>query len=111
MEPTQNTPVKWDVNQHVLFVRLCEDEVRKGTRPNTTLSKKGQENVAIVFNKSFYLSYTRKQFKKDAMKGDWKFFKKLRCGHTGIGWNEAKKLIDATDEWWDACIQVIPLSE
>lgn len=107
-EPTQSTHAKWDVKQHVLFVRLCEDEVRKGNRPNTTLSKQGWENVAAVFNQTFPVNYTLKQFKNhwDAMKCDWKLFIKLRRGHTGIGWNEAKKSIDATEEWWDARIQI-----
>lgn len=98
---------KWDVKQHMLFVHLCEDEVRKGNRPNTTLSKQGWENVTAAFNEKFPVNYTRKQFKNhwDAMKGEWKLFTKLRRGHTGLGWNEATKSIDATDEWWDARIK------
>lgn len=40
------------------------------------------------------------------MKGEWQLFWNLRRGHTGLGWNEARKTIDATDEWWDAHIQV-----
>lgn len=51
-ESTQSTHAKWDVQQHVLFVRLYEDEVRNGNRPNTILSRKGWENVTTVFNQS-----------------------------------------------------------
>ncbi|XP_075074262.1 uncharacterized protein LOC142161941 [Nicotiana tabacum] len=32
---------KWDDNLHIIFVELCEQEIRKGNRPNTYLSKQG----------------------------------------------------------------------
>ena len=105
---TQNSHAKWDVAQHVLFVRLCEDEVHKGNRPTGTLSKQGWDNVGDVFNPRFNLNYQCKQFKNhwDSMKTDCKLFIKLKCGHTGIGWNESTKSFNASDEWWDARIQV-----
>ncbi|XP_074373616.1 uncharacterized protein LOC141713958 [Apium graveolens] len=36
----------------------------------------------------------------DAMGGDYNFFRKLKFGQTGLGWNELTKQFEASDEWW-----------
>lgn len=65
-------PAKWDPSLHVLFVRLCVEEVRKGNRPNTTLEKTGWTNVQNAFNQQAGEEFTKLQLRNhwDSMKGD-----------------------------------------
>nr|XP_016511023.1 PREDICTED: L10-interacting MYB domain-containing protein-like [Nicotiana tabacum] len=92
---------KWDEYAHIKFIELCEQEVRKGNRPNTYLSKDGWKNMVNEFNKKTGLEYTRKQIKNywDHMKAEWTFFKQLMRGETGLGWDPTRKIIIADDDW------------
>ncbi|KAL1087340.1 hypothetical protein V6Z11_D08G176600 [Gossypium hirsutum] len=41
-------------------------------------------------------------------KKKWKAWKKLKGEDTGLGWNLIKRTIDASDEWWESGLQVVP---
>lgn len=99
---------KWDDSSHRIYVKLCLNEVRKGNRPCTTLSKTGWANVHKEFIAITGKTYTIKQLKNhwDAMKSDWTLFDQLRQRHTVLGWNQEKKTIDADDAWWNDQIKV-----
>lgn len=101
---------KWDDNTHRIFTELCVDEVRKGNRPTTTLSKTGWANVQKEFNAITGKTYNNKQLKNhwDCMKTEWTLFDQLRRGHMVLGWNQEKKTIAADDAWWDAQIKINP---
>ncbi|MFQ6620664.1 hypothetical protein Gotur_000845, partial [Gossypium turneri] len=38
----------------------------------------------------------------------WKAWKKLKGEDTGLGWNPIKRTVDASDEWWESRLQVVP---
>lgn len=99
---------KWDEYAYINFIELCEQEVRKGNRPNTYLSKDGWKNMVNEFNKKTGLEYTRKQIKNywDHMKAEWTLFKQLMRGETGLGWDTTRKIIIADDDWWEQKIKV-----
>nr|KJB31839.1 hypothetical protein B456_005G210400 [Gossypium raimondii] len=44
----------------------------------------------------------------DALKKEWKAWKKLKGDDTGLGWNPTKRIVDASDEWWESRLQVVP---
>ncbi|XP_075083604.1 uncharacterized protein LOC142167342 [Nicotiana tabacum] len=48
---TGRNNAKWGDDVHIKFVELCEQEIRKGNRPNTYLSRKGWKNMVNEFNK------------------------------------------------------------
>ncbi|KAK9007121.1 hypothetical protein V6N11_050954 [Hibiscus sabdariffa] len=54
--------------------------------------------------------YTQRQLKNrwDLLKREWKIWKKLKENDTGLGWNYAKRTIDALEEWWKTRLQVVP---
>ena len=98
----------WKDEQHHVFVELCSVEVIKGNRPTTTLNKEGWANVHKEFARLTGVTYTVRQLKNhwDAMKEDYKIFKKLKFGFSGLGWNEVTKTIEAPESWWKDRIAV-----
>nr|XP_016441046.1 PREDICTED: L10-interacting MYB domain-containing protein-like [Nicotiana tabacum] len=98
---------KWDEYAHIKFIELCEQEVRKGIRPNTYLSKDGWKNMVNEFNNKTGLKYTRKQMKNhwDHIKAECTLFKQLMRGETGLGWDTTRKIIIADDDWWEQKIK------
>lgn len=101
---------KWDVESHRIFVRICEDEVKKGNKVNTTFSEVGWLNVQTRFRQHTGRGYTVKQLRNhwDILKTDWQLFMKLKHGYMKLRWDEFTKTIDASDSdsWWDERIQV-----
>jgi hypothetical protein len=84
---------------------LCDifaDEVLKGNRANTHLSKTGYKNVIQRFKDRTGLEYSRRQFKNkwDKLKGKYSIWKKLTNKQTGIGWDAGRKNIDMLESWW-----------
>ena len=98
----------WDSEAVDLFCDLCIKEVEGGHRPGTHLDKVGWENVIRKFNEATKRVYTRQQLKNkwDALKNDWKLWKELVGKETGLGWNNKKNTIDASEEWWHNKLQV-----
>ncbi|PPE01086.1 hypothetical protein GOBAR_DD01897 [Gossypium barbadense] len=39
---------------------------------------------------------------------EWKAWKKLKGEDTGLGWNPIKITVDASDDWWESRLQVVP---
>ncbi|PKA61069.1 hypothetical protein AXF42_Ash005965 [Apostasia shenzhenica] len=46
--------------------------------------------------------------KWDLLKRDWKLWRDLKQGSTGLGWNPMKRTIDASDDWWNEKLKVFP---
>ncbi|MFQ6650466.1 hypothetical protein Gotur_022580, partial [Gossypium turneri] len=38
----------------------------------------------------------------------WKAWKKLKGEDTGLGWNPIKRTVDASDDWWESRLKVVP---
>ncbi|MBA0642955.1 hypothetical protein Goklo_027284, partial [Gossypium klotzschianum] len=38
----------------------------------------------------------------------WKAWKKLKGKDTGLGWNPIKRTVDASDDWWESRLNVVP---
>ncbi|KAG8493070.1 hypothetical protein CXB51_010381 [Gossypium anomalum] len=48
---------------------------------------------------------------KEILKGnrpEWKAWKKLKGEDTGLGWNPIKRTVDASDDWWESRLKVVP---
>ncbi|KAK9006398.1 hypothetical protein V6N11_035439 [Hibiscus sabdariffa] len=62
------------------------------------------------FEKETRKSYTQKQLKNrwDILKKEWKLWKKLKEKDTGLGWNPIKGIVDASEEWWESRLKVVP---
>ncbi|KAL1086184.1 hypothetical protein V6Z11_D08G100300 [Gossypium hirsutum] len=62
------------------------------------------------FEKETGKGFSQRQLKNrwDALKKEWKAWKKLKGDDTGLGWNLIKRTVDASDEWWESRLQVVP---
>ncbi|KAL1095301.1 hypothetical protein V6Z11_D06G146700 [Gossypium hirsutum] len=62
------------------------------------------------FEKETGKGFSQRQLKNrwDALKKEWKAWKKLKGEDTGLGWNPIKRTVDASDEWWGSRLQVVP---
>ncbi|MFQ6663345.1 hypothetical protein Gotur_030906 [Gossypium turneri] len=48
---------------------------------------------------------------KEILKGnrpEWKAWKKLKGEDTGLEWDPIKRTVDASDDWWESRLQVVP---
>ncbi|MFQ6657943.1 hypothetical protein Gotur_027420, partial [Gossypium turneri] len=45
------------------------------------------------------------------MKKEWKAWKKLKGKDTGLGWNPIKRTVDASDDWWESRLKVVPQAQ
>nr|KJB22236.1 hypothetical protein B456_004G036600 [Gossypium raimondii] len=62
------------------------------------------------FEKETGKGFSQRRLKNrwDALKKEWKAWKKLKGEDTGLGWNPIKRTVDASDEWWESRLQVVP---
>ncbi|KAL4331398.1 hypothetical protein AHAS_Ahas13G0496100 [Arachis hypogaea] len=83
--------------------------IEAGSKPGTHFDTKGWKQLIAEFTKATGKEYNRKQLRNkwDQLKVDWKNWKQLKGNETGLGWDSAKKTIDASEEWWAKKLAVI----
>jgi hypothetical protein len=103
-----NSLADWCDENTRIVCEIFADEVLKGNRSSTHLSKIGYKNVIERFKDRTGIDYTRKQFKNkwDKCKTDYDIRKRLTTKETRIGWDESKKNIVMTEAWWKKASQV-----
>ncbi|XP_014619053.1 L10-interacting MYB domain-containing protein-like [Glycine max] len=91
------------------MLKVCIEEVNVGNKPHNHFTKLGWANIAEKFNKATNLRYEYKQFRNrwDSLKKEWQLWAKLIGKDTGLGSDGEKKIVAASDEWWEAKIQGI----
>ncbi|KAL1134372.1 hypothetical protein V6Z11_A12G099000 [Gossypium hirsutum] len=65
------------------------------------------------FEKETGKVYSQRKLKNrwDALKKEWKVWKKLEGEDTGLGWNPIKITVDASDDWWESRLKVVPKAQ
>ncbi|KAK2634649.1 hypothetical protein Ddye_029441, partial [Dipteronia dyeriana] len=99
----------WNDDLVAIYCEICVKEVAKGNRPGTHFDKIGWVNVVKVFKEITRRDYDKKKQLKnkwDSLKIDWKLWSSLLHKKTGIGWDPAKKTVDAPPEWWQSKIEM-----
>ncbi|PPS06830.1 hypothetical protein GOBAR_AA13811 [Gossypium barbadense] len=93
----------WDKRLTETFCDICIKEILKGNRPGTHFTKDGWLKIMINFEKETGKAFSQRQLKNrwDALKKEWKAWKKLKGEDTGLGWNPIKRTVDASDDWWE----------
>ncbi|KAK8957665.1 hypothetical protein KSP39_PZI001098 [Platanthera zijinensis] len=89
----------WEQNNVIFFCDLCIKEIELGNRPTTHFSRDGWNNLMNKFCERTGKSYDQKQMKNkwDQLKKEWKLWRELKQGETGLGWNSTRKTIDASN--------------
>ncbi|XP_016691638.2 L10-interacting MYB domain-containing protein-like [Gossypium hirsutum] len=100
----------WDKRLTDIFCDICIKEILKGNRPGTHFTKDRWLKIMTNFEKETGKGFSQRQLKNrwDALKKEWKAWKKLKGEDTGLGWNPIKRTVDASDEWWESRLQVVP---
>ncbi|XP_040940174.1 L10-interacting MYB domain-containing protein [Gossypium hirsutum] len=80
----------WDKRLTEIFCDICIKEILKGNRSGKGLSQRQLKN------------------RWNALKKEWKAWKKLKGEDTGLGWNPIKRTVDASDDWWESRLKVVP---
>lgn len=77
-----------------------EEEVKKGNRQTTTLTKLAWKHIREALKAKFGKEYSMEQFKNNfnQLRGRWKHFTNLIKIETGLGYNSTTKQIIASDE-------------
>ncbi|KAH1081240.1 hypothetical protein J1N35_021001 [Gossypium stocksii] len=65
------------------------------------------------FEKEMGKAFSQRQFKNrwGALKKEWKAWKKLKGEDTGLRWNPIKRTIDASNDWWESRLKVVPKAQ
>ncbi|KAI4351057.1 hypothetical protein L6164_005444 [Bauhinia variegata] len=92
----------WPPNVESYFIDLMEEEVRKGNRQTTTLTKAAWRHINIELKRKFGKEYTPVQFKNkfNQLRGIWREFDSLLKMESGLGYNSITGHIIATDNQW-----------
>ncbi|KAI0494936.1 hypothetical protein KFK09_025082 [Dendrobium nobile] len=100
----------WELDVKMIFCDLCIKEIELGNRPTTHFNKEGWLNLMKNFSEKTGREFDKVQLKNkwDQLKKDWKLWKDLKRGSTGLGWDPRRKTIDAPDEWWKEKLEVVP---
>ncbi|XP_016674882.1 L10-interacting MYB domain-containing protein isoform X3 [Gossypium hirsutum] len=100
----------WDKRLTETFYDICIKEILKGNRSGTYFTKDGWLKIMINFEKETGMAFSQRQLKNrwDALKKEWKAWKKLKGEDTGLGWNPIKRTVDASDDWWESRLKVVP---
>ncbi|KEH32558.1 Myb/SANT-like DNA-binding domain protein [Medicago truncatula] len=95
---------KWTENDHEkIFSELCIKFIRKNGRVSFRWKEINQEFESIIKRKC--VDKTLKN-KYDYMKKDWRLWKFLKFGETGLGWDPLTGKLSCSDEWWDRKIKM-----
>ncbi|XP_052490426.1 L10-interacting MYB domain-containing protein [Gossypium raimondii] len=100
----------WDKRLTEIFCDICIKEILNGNRPGTHFTRGGWLKIMTNFEKETGKGFSQRRLKNrwDALKKEWKAWKKLKGEDTGLGWNPIKRTVDASDEWWESRLQVVP---
>lgn len=90
------------------FIDICKEEKELGNRPLGNFTRNGWKNLISKYEKKTGLKQTKIQLKNklDNMKKEYTWFMELKNAATGLGWNETKKLVECSKEWWDEHLAV-----
>ncbi|KAK9033686.1 hypothetical protein V6N11_049872 [Hibiscus sabdariffa] len=100
----------WDRRLTVIFCDICIKEILNGNRPGTHFKKEGWIKIVKNFENETGKPYTLRQLKNrwDLLKKEWKLWKKLKEKDTGLGWDHMKGTIDASEDWWESRLKMVP---
>ena len=72
------------------------------------LTPKGWKNVIEKWEARMGKKYPKDKFKNkwDAIKNDYVFFMELKNEASGLGWDDAKRTVVCSQEWWDEHVVV-----
>lgn len=109
-EKEKQTKAIWDDVTVDSFINVCVTETLNGNRPRGYFTKIGWRNVVKNFYEKTGRNYGYKQLKNKwtTLKRDWQVWNDLIGNEKEIGWDPLRQTIDASSQWWDHKLKVLP---
>lgn len=84
------------------FCQICAEEVGAGNRPLGCLNTRGYKNLQQKFFERTGKKHDKKQLKNkwETLKKEYNLWNDLKQKATGLGWDNNKGTISASDAWW-----------
>ncbi|KAL2892985.1 L10-interacting MYB domain-containing protein [Bienertia sinuspersici] len=97
IEPSEGVGI-WNESIETYLIGLIEDEVRKGNKPTTTLTKPASKFIRHKLKEKTNKDYSQDQVKNkyNQLRAKWKEFSKI-LEETGIGYNVVTYQLSAKD--------------
>ncbi|XP_028754258.1 L10-interacting MYB domain-containing protein-like [Neltuma alba] len=105
----KNGKASWDIKATKVFIDLCIEEVEKGGRRGTSLTKPAWTSIEENFTAKTGRVYTRIQLKNkyDTLRKEWQLWDRL-LRETGLGWDAERNTVSTPDDWWEKKIVEVP---
>ena len=91
----QKAKAVWDIRVTEQFIQAYLEQVYKGERNGTTLTKKGWKSVIARFNDLSGWNYDKMQLKNkwDNLKKEWLVWHELFPKEIGLRWDNIKHIV------------------
>lgn len=101
MAPKKDTEdgITWNNDNTVKFCEVCIEYITKNGRGQLMRWRDIEELFTERVGKRCNFKSLKNKY--DSMKKDWRLWKFLKTGETGLGWNSTTGKIDCPDEWWE----------
>lgn len=97
---------KWsdDPEYEKKFCELCIKFIRINGRGSSFKWKEIHQEFEEAINRKVPSKTLKNKF--DKMRKDWRIWKFLKYGETGLGWDPVTGKLSCSNEWWDRKIKV-----
>lgn len=99
-------PITWNDEYVVSFCDVCINFITKHGRGQTFRWREIHDQFTDKIGIRCYLKSLKNKY--DSMKKDWRLWKYLKRGETGLGWNSTTGKLDCSDEWWEKKLKEKP---
>ncbi|XP_028783139.1 L10-interacting MYB domain-containing protein-like [Neltuma alba] len=103
----KNGKASWDIRAIKVFIDLFIEEVEKGGRRGTSLTKPAWTSIEENFTTKTRRVYMRIQLKNkfDTLRKEWQLWDRL-LREIGLGWDAERNTVSAPDDWWEKKTEV-----
>ncbi|KAJ9550404.1 hypothetical protein OSB04_014449 [Centaurea solstitialis] len=92
-------PISWTDENTILFCDVCINFITKNGRAQSFRWRDIQEQFMEKLGTKCQQKSMKNKY--DAMKKDWRLWKYLKRGETGLGWNSTTGKLECSNEWWE----------
>ncbi|KAJ9556644.1 hypothetical protein OSB04_011258 [Centaurea solstitialis] len=96
----------WTDEYVVIFCDVCINFITKNGRGQPFRWRDLQDQFADKVGKKCHFKILKNKY--DAMEKDWRLWKYLKMGETGLGWNSMTGKLDCSDDWWERKLKEKP---
>ncbi|KAK9056088.1 hypothetical protein SSX86_027176 [Deinandra increscens subsp. villosa] len=101
--------ITWTNENTLMFCDVVINYITKNGRTQLIKWKDLEEMFMKTFGKRVPFKSLKNKY--DSMKKDWRLWKFLKMGETGLGWNPTTGRLDCSNDWWERKLKEKPESK